>query len=74
MVQGTRRPDLTILLDAPVRARLERARRRAMPEPPADRFERERGEFFERVRDAYLARAAAEPDAHRAGRCDANRR
>ena len=32
-----------------------------MPAPPADRFESERAEFFERVRDAYLARAAAEP-------------
>ncbi len=28
----------------------------------ADRFESERAEFFERVREAYLARAAAEPD------------
>jgi dTMP kinase len=27
----------------------------------ADRFESERTEFFERVRAAYLARAAAEP-------------
>jgi dTMP kinase len=27
----------------------------------ADRFESERTEFFERVRDAYHARAAAEP-------------
>jgi dTMP kinase len=28
----------------------------------ADRFESERAEFFERVRDAYRARAAAEPN------------
>jgi dTMP kinase len=28
----------------------------------ADRFERERGEFFERVRSVYRARAAAEPN------------
>jgi len=28
----------------------------------ADRFERERSDFFERVRKVYLARAAAEPD------------
>ena len=27
----------------------------------ADRFERERVEFFERVREGYLTRAAAEP-------------
>ena len=26
-----------------------------------DRFEQERGEFFTRVREAYLARAQAEP-------------
>lgn len=61
MVQGTRRPDLTILLDAPVEAALARAAARNAG-VAADRFERERGEFFERVRNAYLARAAAEPN------------
>jgi dTMP kinase len=61
MVQGTRRPDLTLLLDAPVEAALARAAARNAG-AAADRFERERGEFFERVRKAYLARAAAEPD------------
>jgi dTMP kinase len=61
MVQGALRPDLTILLDAPVAEGLARARARN-PGAAEDRFEQERGEFFERVRAAYLARAAAEPD------------
>jgi dTMP kinase len=67
LVQGTRRPDLTLLLDAPVELALERARKRR-PEPApgtvqaVDRFERERAEFFEKVRRGYLARAAAEPE------------
>jgi dTMP kinase len=52
------RPDLTLLLDVGVDVGLARARSRgAAP----DRIERERGEFFERVRATYLARAAAEP-------------
>jgi dTMP kinase len=61
MVQGTRRPDLTVLLDAPVDQALQRARQRNAG-AATDRFESERAEFFERVRDAYRARAAAEPD------------
>jgi dTMP kinase len=62
MVQGARRPDLTMLLDAPVPQALKRARHRnADAGADADRFERERAEFFERVRAAYLSRAAAEP-------------
>jgi len=60
LVQGTRRPDLTVLLDAPVEQALKRARQRNSG-APADRFESERSEFFERVRAAYRARAAAEP-------------
>jgi dTMP kinase len=60
MVQGMLRPDLTILLDAPVEDALARARRRNAGAPD-DRFERERSEFFERVRNVYRARAAAEP-------------
>jgi dTMP kinase len=59
-VQGTRRPDLTLLLDVPVDVGLERARRRDAGRV-ADRFERERAEFFLRVRDTYLRRARAEP-------------
>jgi dTMP kinase len=61
MVQGTRRPDLTILLDAPVAGALARAAARNAGSA-ADRFERERSEFFERVRRVYLSRAAAEPE------------
>jgi dTMP kinase len=61
MVVGARRPDLTVLLDAPVEQALQRARQRNAG-AAADRFESERAEFFERVRDAYHARAAAEPD------------
>lgn len=56
-VQGALRPDLTLLLDAPPEVGLERARARG----EADRFEQERVAFFRRVREAYLARAAADP-------------
>jgi len=51
-------PTRTLLLDLPVTEGLARARRRG---GPADRFEDERQEFFERVREAYLARASADP-------------
>jgi dTMP kinase len=60
LVQGARRPDLTILLDAPVGIAMARARKRN-ESLGSDRFEREQAEFFERVRNAYLARATAEP-------------
>lgn len=60
MVQGMRRPDLTFLLDAPVQSALARAAARNAGSV-TDRFEQERGEFFERVRAAYHALAAAEP-------------
>ena len=93
LVQGTRRPDLTLLLDVPVSVGLRRAQARnagaggissaghgAVAAPScagadgrpvdrgpavggaADRFESERVEFFERVRAAYRARAAADPE------------
>ncbi len=60
-VQGTRRPDLTLLLDVPVELGLERAGRRSAP----DRFERQERAFFERVRDGYLQLAAQSPDRYR---------
>ena len=52
-------PDLTILLDldpATARTRLDSA------DKPFDRLEAEKSEFHGRVRDAYLALAAAEPE------------
>lgn len=58
MVHGDHWPDLTILLDAPVDVGMARATSRSNP----DRFEREKFEFFERVRDCYLGLAASEPD------------
>jgi dTMP kinase len=60
LVQGARRPDLTLLLDVPVEVGLERSRRRDAG-AIRDRFEVERAEFFERVREAYVSRARAEP-------------
>ncbi|WP_136248534.1 dTMP kinase [Halomonas borealis] len=62
-VQQGLAPDLTLLLDMPMAAaqrRLEGRLERSGGQ--RDRFERERGEFFEAVRHAYLARAAAEPE------------
>ena len=61
LVQGALRPDLTFLLDVPVDLGLERSRRRDAA-GVRDRFDRERAEFFERVREAYLSRARAEPE------------
>ena len=53
------RPDLTLLIDVPIEVGLERTRRRA----EWNRFEDTEGAaFFDRVRDAYLALAAADPD------------
>ena len=52
-------PDFTLLLDLDVQAGLARARSRGAP---ADRIEREKDEFFERVRAAYRARAVAQAD------------
>lgn len=51
------KPDLTLLLDLPVAD----GRRRIAGRPVTDRIESEAEAFFERVRVAYRARAAAEP-------------
>lgn len=56
-VQQNLQPDLTLLLDAPVEIGMTRARNRGS----SDRFEAENLRFFEKVRAAYLARAAEYP-------------
>lgn len=60
LVHDDLQPELTLLLDLPVAEGLARASRRS----EADRIEQEDLAFFERVRAAYLERAAAAP-----GRC-----
>ena len=49
-VQGDLRPDLTIILDAPVEIGRARAGSRSAP----DRIEKEQDDFFQRVRNAYI--------------------
>ena len=56
-VQGELRPDLTIVLDAPVATGRARAGLRSAP----DRIEKERDDFFDRVRHAYLRMASHYP-------------
>ncbi len=58
-VHGDLQPDCTLLLDLPVGTGLSRARNRSGH--AADRFEAEREDFFERVRQEYLRIARAEP-------------
>jgi dTMP kinase len=54
-------PDFTLLLDAPVEVGLDRAQKRGAQ----DRIEQEAVDFFSRVRQVYLDRAAADPDRFR---------
>ena len=56
-VQGALQPDATILFDVPVEVSM--ARLAGAREP--DKFEREGAIFFEKLRNAYLARAKENP-------------
>lgn len=56
-VQGTLRPDLTLLLDLPVADGMARAGKRSAP----DRFESEQLAFFEKVRTCYRDIARKDP-------------
>ena len=57
-VQAGLVPDLTLVLDLPVDVSESRAGLRSAP----DRFERQKHDFKQNVRDCYLARARNEPD------------
>lgn len=64
LATGGLKPDLTVLLDLPVDEGLARAGKRADDGPAAgreDRYERMDRSFHQRLRDGFLAIAAAEP-------------
>jgi len=54
-------PDLTFLFDLPSAVSRERLARSQRDGRTLDKFEQEATQFFDRVRKAYLERAAAEP-------------
>lgn len=56
-VHADLQPDLTLLFDIPV----EMARQRLSNNVSLDRFEQEQSEFFDKVRNAYLARSQKNP-------------
>lgn len=56
-VQQDLQPDLTLLFDVPI----EVSRQRLAGNISLDRFEQEKQEFFQRVREAYLKRASQFP-------------
>jgi len=78
-VVGPTEPGLTLILDLPVETGLARAAQRQGPAagrqasavPAEDRYERMDRSFHQRLRDGFLAIAAAEPD--RCKLVDANR-
>lgn len=61
-VQGSFQPDLTLLFDIPVEVARERLTKNvAQTNVALDKFEQEKNDFFEKVRNAYLARAEKNP-------------
>ncbi|HEX7328505.1 MAG TPA: dTMP kinase [Casimicrobiaceae bacterium] len=60
-VVGDVTPDVTLLFDVPEDVSRERRSRAHVEGGSVDKFEREPDAFFERVRAAYRARAAADP-------------
>jgi len=57
-VQGDFTPNKTFILDLPIEIGMERAAKRA----ELDRFEREKMDFFSKVRQGFLQRAALKPN------------
>lgn len=66
-VHAYRQPDLTLLFDLPCEVARERI---ALAQRHLDRFEREKAQFHERVRLAYLERAQAFPERIRVVQAD----
>jgi dTMP kinase len=62
LATGGLKPDLTLLFDLPVAECTARKSRRANGKHKGDRLDSEDTEFHRRVRDAYLAIAAADPE------------
>jgi dTMP kinase len=60
-IQGECRPDLTLLFDVPLEVSRTRLATAASEGRVLDRFERQREDFFARVRETYLELARAEP-------------
>ncbi|MCY4045072.1 MAG: dTMP kinase [Cellvibrionales bacterium] len=60
LVQGQLRPDLTIILDAPLAV----TRKRLDERESLDRMEKESIDFHERVAEIYCERALASPETH----------
>jgi len=58
------RPDVTLLIDIDLETSLSRARQRNL-DPSESRMDEQAVEFHRRVREAYLAMAAREPDRFR---------
>ena len=56
-VQADLQPDITLLFDVPVEVSMQRLATARTP----DKFERETADFFTRIRQAYLQRAAQNP-------------
>ena len=61
LVQGERRPDRVLWFDLPVEVGIGRVDGRGV----SNRFDREQQAFHEQVRQAYAARAEADPDRYR---------
>lgn len=68
MTLEDRKPDLVLLFDLDVEVGLQRARSRG----EENRFDKEDISFMQRVRDAYLGRAKAEPDRYKILRAEAS--
>ena len=64
-IHGDCQPDLTFLFDVPTAVSHARLNHAVAQGRELDKFEREADGFFTRVRDAYLARAAADPQRFR---------